>query len=163
GWTSDGIEIVRLVGNFDPAAFAKEERTAKLYPAIGASITDLDQTGLTQAVRYRIHQGEKSIELRQGPRSLLRYNLRTQAGLGLSNNGGQSRTQSKALAATIAGEQRTVWLIETSTEAMLVFEIDDLLVHILASDAELLEQSVLPALSKLKWIDPVTTPLDPYS
>lgn len=157
-WDGNGIETVRQFGRFNPAVFNSEDRTNTIYQAFSILISELDQSGLIYATGYRIQADEATVVLRQGPASLLRYNLRTQGGLGLSNDGSQHRTSSKSLSATIAGESRTVWLLETSNQAMLVFEIDNLLVHILGSDADLLEQSVLPALSKLEWAPAPSSP-----
>jgi hypothetical protein len=60
-------------------------------------------------------------------------------------------TSSKSFSAPIAGEQRTVWLLTTPLSAALVFEIDDLLVHVSGPDAQTLERVTLPELSKLEW------------
>lgn len=153
-WNGNGVEVVRQLGTFNQEIFAAQDRTSTIYGAISVPLTRLDESGLIQATRYRMQTSDESVVLRQGPRNILRYNVRTQGPLGLSGDRDQNQTPSKALSAMIAGEQRTVWLLETNTQAMLVFEIDDLLVHILGPDAELLEQSVLPALSRLEWAPP---------
>jgi hypothetical protein len=155
-WNSDGVQILQQLGTFKQSAFAAEERPSLIYQAVSATISDLDESGMIQANRYRIQGDQESVVLRQGPRNLLRYILRTQGGRLDDRN--RTWTSSKAFSATIAGEQRTVWLLETANQSMLVFEADDLLVQILAPDADVLEQRVLPVLAQLKWTDPAITP-----
>ncbi|MBV9791492.1 MAG: hypothetical protein JOZ51_25065, partial [Chloroflexi bacterium] len=155
-WRDGDIQTLRQLGTFNPEVFIAGDRSMTLFQATSATIPDLDQSGLIYSNRYRMLEDEALVVVRQGPSSLLRYLLRTQSTM--SSGPDRSWTSSKALSATIAGEQRPVWLLGTSNNAMLVFEIDDLLVHVFGNDAAVLEQSVLPALSKLQWAAPVIAP-----
>lgn len=153
-WDSGGIEAIRQRGMFDPTVFIEAEQPNTLFQAIDKPIDDLDKVGLIQAITYRLPENPQPVVVRQGPRNLLRHMLRYR--YALSQDRERIWSASKALSATIAGEQRTVWLLETTNQAMLVFEIDDLLVHITGPDAGALEQSVLKALPKLAWAAPIS-------
>jgi hypothetical protein len=148
-WDSDGIQRANERGRFDPDVFTPQNRSGILYRAINASWTDLERMGLVESAAYRFPDRQALITVHQGPRMLLRHMLRYQAGL--TEGRDPVWAFSQQFSAVIAGAQRDVWLLETSSRHMLVFEIDDLLVQIEGPDRDTLTQRVLPALPKLEW------------
>jgi hypothetical protein len=92
---------------------------------------------------YTFPPDDTPVTITQGPSSLLRHILRYQSTA-------QSWTSSQPIEVTIAEQQRTAWLLANDTSAALVFEIDDLLVHI-AAPVGYLQGPILERLPQLSW------------
>jgi hypothetical protein len=132
-----------------PSIFTAPNRANTIYQLLDESLGPLDESGLLRATQYRLAVDDRQVTVRQGPRNFLRHMLRYRSAL--MPGRGESWTLSKSFSVPIAGEQRTVWLLATPISDALVFEIDDLLVHVSGPDAATLERVTLPELSKLEW------------
>jgi hypothetical protein len=93
---------------------------------------------------YHFPPGDFPVTVTQGPRLLMRHILRYQSAQ-------HGWTESHALSVTIAGRDHTAWRLSDSRTAVLVLEVDDLLVHI-AGPIDFLEGPVLDHLPQLVWL-----------
>ncbi|HEX6292122.1 MAG TPA: hypothetical protein VFZ66_23240 [Herpetosiphonaceae bacterium] len=145
---SDDMQVTQD-NPLNPAVYTAADRATRVQEALYSTFARLDTTELIRATTYRWSSVDRAVIVRQGSSALLRHMLRHQVAF----SSGQTLTwkSSEALSASIAGEQRTVWLLEAETMTALVFEVDDLLVHVSGPDAATLKSAVLPQLSKLEW------------
>jgi len=103
-----------------------------------------------KATTYQMPPGDWRVTIRQGPRDLLRYMLRYNRPLpGFLPD---TRIDSKAVPVTIAGEQRTAWLLRNTRSTVLVVEVDEVLLHITSPDTGYLEGTIAERLAKLEWV-----------
>ncbi len=94
-----------------------------------------------------------SITVTQGPRALLRHLLRYTLPTTTPSASGDHWTSSRKLSVMIGDAPRDVWLLEDANLSVVVFETDELLVHI-TGPREYLRGPLLERLPALTWIDP---------
>ena len=104
-----------------------------------------------QSLTSSIPAVNATITIRQGPRDLLQRVLRYQSRAIL----GETLTweASRSVAVTIAGVQRTGWLITHQLQIVLVVEVDKVLLHITSEPEIDLQGPFLTQLSVLEWVD----------
>lgn len=109
----------------------------------------LDGGGIIDVTRYRMEGQPARVTIRQGSRDLLRHLLRYQW---QSEPEQWTRTRSsEPVTAMIAGQVRNGWRIGEGTNQALIFEIDNLLLHV-SGVAQALGP-VLAQLPSLEWQD----------
>jgi len=122
---------------------------ANIDQALFSGIFEIDQTGVTDVRRYEQLGGIPWLDVRQGPRDLLAHVLRSTM-RGSIRDPGYTRT-SEPVAVTIDGRPSTAWLIQHSSQALLVAEQDGVLLTVSGPDAEALRGPVLEALARMVW------------
>jgi len=116
-------------------------------------VTQLQNMGLVRTTVYHVGDSNRSITVRQGPRTLLRAVLRQSGGFfnaPYSSSSPESTQQSEQVQVTIANEQYDAWLLRGATGATLIVEIDDMLVHI-TGPADYVGGVLLEQLPALEW------------
>lgn len=116
-----------------------------------------DNSGLVSTTRYEFVGQQAPVIVRQGPRDILRHVLRY--GSREQEPDAIRWNSSTPLTATIDGQPREAWLIDTDASKALLVEVDDVLLHISGPSADELRNVTLPMLPRLAWQDvPVAGP-----
>lgn len=146
---STGVEIISEQ-DLLPLVYQQPGLIDRMLHIPIAGLDSLDQTGLIQATTYRLPNSAASVTIRQGSRRLLRHLLRHRQPE--IDRLGQPDQTSKPLTVTIAGEPRTVWLLDEQPMPALVVEIDQMLLHVSGVSVEVLETEIAPLLAQLQWV-----------
>lgn len=145
--------------NFDPPSSTINTLYAYgnvlLRRALEARIDDPNNgVTLTKRTEYTMPPGDWNVTIRQGSRELLTRILRYNEVNPMFGDAAMYLTRSsKPIKVTVAGQERTAWLINQRSYTALVVEVDEVLLFITSDDTAYLEGTVAQMLSELVWID----------
>lgn len=149
-WTDDpGMVVLRTVPP-DPTL------SSEMLPAVRWD--NLAAVPVAHVTHYELWSATtnapvSSITVTQGPRALLRHLLRYRLPTTTPSASGDHWTSSRKLSLMISDAPRDVWLLEDAHLSVVVFETDELLVHI-TGPRDYLRGPLLERLSALTWVDP---------
>ncbi len=147
--TGDGISMV----HDEPPSQAPDSGIAANDPRIDRAlhipIDHLEMLDLTKVTTYLVEEENVYLTVRQGPRTLLRHNLR----LDLSMPAHHRELQAPSVRVLVVGQYRDAWLINHGTTPVLVVEVDDVLVYVSGGSSDYLQHKLPALLSKLEWIN----------
>jgi len=108
---------------------------------------DLSRVPSFHRAEYLVAEDQVTVRVTQGPRKLFSHMFRYSSRSGY--RGRQVWDRSELLRVQILGQTRDAWLLQNQTDAVLVIEIDDLMLHI-AAPAEFLRGPLLDLLPQLE-------------
>lgn len=113
-------------------------------------LAQLEGSGAIHRTRYRVGEGRVQFTVMQGSAPLMRAILRAQS-LGYTDGAGW--TKSRAVPVTIAGQERTAWLLQGDGSPALVVEVDGVILHITSSEPGYVSNDLIDVLPQIEWID----------
>jgi hypothetical protein len=117
---------------------------------VGNAFEQLQASGAIHSTRYRVPESAAQVTVVQGSAVLMRFLLRTQS---LGYTDGTAWTKSRAVPVTVAGQERTAWLLQGDGAPALVVEVDGVILHITSSEPGYVSNDLINALPQIEWSD----------